>query len=127
MKAPPTPSNQFVATGPPSTLRDVVEFCRFARDNGLNSGLKAVIDAVRAVSIVDHGGLDPFRYTLRATLCASKKEWDLFDQLFDAFWYGARMDRPGHPIAPSADSSLNAPNTKDIHLMLGLPGSRGSA
>jgi uncharacterized protein with von Willebrand factor type A (vWA) domain len=126
MKTLPTPSNQLAATGPSSTLRGVVEFCRFARDNGLNSGLKAVIDAVRAVSIVDHGGLDAFRSALRATLCASKKEWDLFDQLFDAFWYGARMDRPGHPIAPSADWSLNAGNTKGIHLVLGHPGSRGS-
>jgi uncharacterized protein len=105
----------------------VVEFCRFARENGLDSGLKAVIDAVRAVEIVDGGRLDAFRYALQTTLCTSKKEWDLFDQLFDAFWYGARIDRPRHPVAPPRASSPNPRNSKTIFLMLGHPASRESA
>jgi uncharacterized protein len=131
MKRSPIPLNPRGATEPTSDLpgfqwlTGVVEFCRFARDNGLGSGLKAVIDSVRAVGIVDHGRLDAFRYALRANLCSSKREWDLFDQLFDTFWYGGRMDRPKQPIAPPGDSSLNAPNSKGIHLMLGHPASRG--
>jgi uncharacterized protein with von Willebrand factor type A (vWA) domain len=125
MKRSPTPPNRLRAAGPQPTFRGVVEFCRFARDNGLGSGLKAVIDSVRAVGIVDDGRLDAFRYALRANLCSSKREWDLFDQLFDTFWHGGRMDRPKQPIAPPDDSSLNARNSKGIHLMLGHPASRG--
>ena len=107
-------------------LRSVVEFCRFARDNGLDSGLKAVIDSVRAVGIVDHERLDAFRHALRATLCTSKEEWDLFDQLFDAFWYGARMGRLRKPISPSGGTTPNASNSQRIQLMLGHPASRES-
>jgi uncharacterized protein len=131
MKRSPIPPNPRGATEPTSDLpgfqwlTGVVEFCRFARDNGLGSGLKAVIDSVRAVGMVDDGRLDAFRYALRANLCSSKREWDLFDQLFDTFWYGGRMDRPKQPIAPPGDSSLNARNSKGIHLMLGHPASRG--
>jgi uncharacterized protein with von Willebrand factor type A (vWA) domain len=123
MKTPPTPSNRLSTAGPPSTLRGVVEFCRFARGNGLGSGLKAVIDSVRAVGLVDHGRLDAFRYALRATLCTSKREWDLFDQLFDAFWYGGRMDRAKQPVAHPGGPTLNARNSQRIHLMLGRPAS----
>ena len=132
MKRPPIPANPRGAAEPASVLPDfqwltgVVEFCRFARDNGLGSGLKAVIDSVRAVGIVDHGRLDAFRYALRANLCTSKREWDLFDQLFDTFWYGGRMDRPKRPIASSGDSKLEARNSQRIQLMLGHPASRES-
>ena len=126
MKTPPTPPARLSTPEPSSTLRGVVEFCRFARDNGLGSGLKAVIDSVRAVGIVDHGRLDAFRYALRTNLCTSKGEWDLFDQLFDAFWYGGRMDRANRPIAHASGPTLNARNSQCIHLMLGHPASRES-
>src|SRR5262249_48682853 len=126
MREPPTTPNRSSTAGTLSTLTGVVEFCRFARDNGLDSGLRAVIDSVRAAGIVDYGRLDACRYALRATLCTSKKEWDLFDQLFDAFWYGARIDRPRQPIAPSGDTSLNTRRSQRIQLMFGHPASRGA-
>jgi len=126
MRELPTTPNRPVTAGPPSTLTGLVEFCRFARDNGFDSGLRAVIDSVRAVEIVDYGRLDAFRCALRATLCTSKREWDVFDRLFDAFWYGVRIDRPRQPIAPSCDPLLNRRRSQRIQLILGHPASRGA-
>jgi uncharacterized protein with von Willebrand factor type A (vWA) domain len=114
MKELSTLANWSGTSGSPSTLRDIVQFCRFARDNGLHPGLKAVIDSVRAVRIVDDGRLDVFRYALRANLCTSKDEWGLFDQLFDAFWYGTQTDRRRRSIAPIREATLDARYTRAI-------------
>jgi uncharacterized protein len=64
----------------------VVEFCRFARDNGISSGVSETIDAVRAADCVGHADGSALRFALRAILCSSIEEWALFDNLFTAFW-----------------------------------------
>jgi uncharacterized protein with von Willebrand factor type A (vWA) domain len=68
--------------------RAIVEFCHFARDNGLSSGTKETIDCLQALSRVEITGPETLKLALRAVLCASKEEWDLFDGLFDRFWRG---------------------------------------
>jgi uncharacterized protein with von Willebrand factor type A (vWA) domain len=100
------------------SIRSVVEFCRFVRANGLDSGIRATIDSVRAVRIVDQGGLDDCRHALRAVLSASKRDWDLFDQLFDAFWFGRRMEKPVRRVAPG-NSAVSARNKQGIYLGVG--------
>ena len=99
-------------------IRSVVEFCRFVRANGLDSGIRATIDSVRAVRIVDQVGLDDSRHALRAVLSASKRDWDLFDQLFDAFWFGRRLEKPVRRIAPG-NSAVSARNKQGIYLGVG--------
>jgi uncharacterized protein len=66
-------------------VRAVVEFCHFVRENGLSSGAEETIDSLQALSapITD---VETVRFALRAVLCSSKEEWDLFDELFDRFW-----------------------------------------
>jgi uncharacterized protein with von Willebrand factor type A (vWA) domain len=105
------------------SIRSVVEFCRFVRENGLDSGIKATIDSVRAVSIVDQDGLDDCRHALRAVLSASKTEWDLFDQLFDAFWFGCRLERRARPVA-TGNSAVSVRNKQGIYLEPGNPASK---
>jgi uncharacterized protein with von Willebrand factor type A (vWA) domain len=105
------------------STRSVVEFCRFVRENGLDSGIKATIDSVRAVSMVDQDGLDDCRHALRAVLSASKTEWDLFDQLFDAFWFGCRLERPARPVA-AGNSAVSVRDKQGIYLELGYPASK---
>src|SRR5215472_3797318 len=105
------------------SIRSVVEFCRFVRANGLDSGIKATIDSVRAVRIVDQDGLDDCRYALRSVLSASKKDWDLFDQLFVAFWFGRRLERPARPVAPD-NSAVSAANKQGVYLGVGNPASK---
>jgi uncharacterized protein len=73
----------------------IVQFCRFAYRNGLDSSVRSTIDSVRAARIVNGESL---RYALRTVLCHSKKEWDLFDSLFESFWYGRQLDKPERSI-----------------------------
>ena len=64
----------------------IIDFCRFARTNGLSAGLTqtlGALEAVRAVGIQDRQTL---KIALRAVVCSSKAEWDLFEDLFEAFW-----------------------------------------
>jgi uncharacterized protein len=63
----------------------VVAFCRFARANGLPGGLHRSLAALRAVRAVGTSDRECLRFALRAALCSSKAEWDLFDELFKTF------------------------------------------
>src|SRR6516164_11703894 len=63
----------------------VVSFCRFARANGLSGGLHRSLAALRAVKAVGTSDRETLRFALRAALCSSKAEWDLFDELFMTF------------------------------------------
>lgn len=64
----------------------IIDFCRFARLNGLSAGIAetlGALEAIRAVGIQDRRTL---KVALRAVVCSSKAEWDLFDDIFEAFW-----------------------------------------
>lgn len=69
-------------------LRVLVEFCRFARANGLSSGTKETIDSLEVLASAGLADSDGLKFALRAVLCSSKEEWDLFDDLFETFWSG---------------------------------------
>jgi hypothetical protein len=70
--------------------RTVIEFCRFARANGLTSTTQESLDCLRVLRTLRQIDLDIFKFSLRAALCSSKEDWELFDSLFDTFW-GTRM------------------------------------
>lgn len=63
----------------------VVSFCRLARTKGLSGGLHRSLAALRAVKAVGTTDRETLRFALRAVLCSSKAEWDLFDDLFKTF------------------------------------------
>jgi uncharacterized protein len=63
----------------------VVAFCRFARAKGLPGGLHRSLAALRAVKAIGTSDRECLKFALRATLCSSKAEWDLFDELFKTF------------------------------------------
>ena len=99
MKEGRTPSN-LAPAAPGQSIGDdfessIVQFCRFAYRNGLDSSVRSTIDSVRAARIVNGESL---RYALRTMLCHSKKEWDLFDPLFESFWYGRQLDKPERSV-----------------------------
>jgi uncharacterized protein with von Willebrand factor type A (vWA) domain len=77
----------------------IVEFCRFAREHGLAGGVKETLDCLQAADAVGVADRQTLRIALRAVLCGSKDDWDLFDELFDDFW---RTRREKHS-APSGD------------------------
>lgn len=84
--------------GPPNELvRAIVEFCRFARANGLSTGPKETIgclEILRGARLVD---LEAVKFGLRSVLCSSKEEWDLFTKIFEAFWRSGRASLPPSP------------------------------
>jgi uncharacterized protein with von Willebrand factor type A (vWA) domain len=76
---------------PHDLARAIVEFCRFARANGIGTGLKQTITCLqilRGARLVD---LEAIKFGLRSVLCSSKAEWDLFAKIFEAFWGQSRL------------------------------------
>lgn len=65
---------------------DIVRFCRFARMNGLSVGLTETLCALQAVNAVGVQDRETLKITLRAVVCSSKPDWDVFESLFEAFW-----------------------------------------
>jgi uncharacterized protein with von Willebrand factor type A (vWA) domain len=63
----------------------IVEFCRFARDNGLPVGIQQTLDAVEVAKATGADRTD-LAFGLRTVLSSSKEEWDLFSELFELFW-----------------------------------------
>ena len=66
--------------------RAIIEFCRFARESGLGTGVKESLDALRAAGAVGIANREYFKDALRAVLCSSKADWELFEEVFAAFW-----------------------------------------
>jgi uncharacterized protein len=64
----------------------IVSFCRFARGRGLSVGIKESLAALRVVREVGIADRDSVKFALRAVLCSSKEDWDLFDSVFEDFW-----------------------------------------
>ncbi len=70
----------------PGLEQTIVEFCRFARANGIAAGVKESLEAVRAASAVGIENRQNLKFALRAVICSTKADWDIFDEIFDAFW-----------------------------------------
>ena len=64
----------------------IVEFCRFARDNGLSIGVQQTLNAVEVAKTIGVADRQELAIALRAVLTSSKEEWDRFTDLFEIFW-----------------------------------------
>ena len=79
---------------PDRSAASIIEFCQFARTQGLFVGIHQTIAAIEATQSIGDVDRQVFTFTLRTALTSSKEEWDLFDQLFEAFWDRSQR-RPG--------------------------------
>lgn len=79
----------------------IVEFCRLARMRGFSAGVKESLAAVQVAGMAGIADREVFKYALRAVMCASREDWELFDPLFESFWKVQR---------PQTDSAF--PNTR---------------
>jgi uncharacterized protein with von Willebrand factor type A (vWA) domain len=70
----------------PGLEQTIVEFCQFARANGIAAGVKESLEALRAASAIGIENRQNLKFALRAVLCSTKADWDIFDEIFDAFW-----------------------------------------
>jgi uncharacterized protein with von Willebrand factor type A (vWA) domain len=70
----------------------IVDFCRFAQANGLTAGVKESLGALEAARTVGVADRQTFKAALRAALCSSKADWDLFEEVFAAFFGSGEAD-----------------------------------
>lgn len=78
--------------------KSIVSFCRFARTQGLSIGMQETLGALAATASLGIERSDDLRAGLRSVLCSSKEDWDLFDEVFGAFWKGADASSPKQPV-----------------------------
>ena len=78
----------------------IVEFCRFARDNGLSIGVQQTLNAVEAAKTTGVSDREELSFALRAVLTSSKEAWDRFNDLFEIFWSDSH--RSSHPFSEEA-------------------------
>jgi len=64
----------------------IVDFCRFARSSGIASGVRESTDALAAVQALGVTDRELLKVALRSVLCSTKEDWDLFEDVFEAFW-----------------------------------------
>jgi uncharacterized protein len=69
----------------------MVEFCRFARERGLSAGVKETLASLQAVRAVGVGDREAVKLALRAVLCSSREDWNIFDGVFEDFWNRQRV------------------------------------
>jgi len=64
----------------------IVQFCQFARDNGLSNGVGQTLTALEAAKSIALADRQVFALALRTVLSSSREEWDLFSKIFALFW-----------------------------------------
>jgi uncharacterized protein len=75
----------------------IVEFCQFARTQGLSAGVQQTLAAIEASKSLASGNRQEFAFALRTALTSSKEEWELFNQIFDLFWAGSQRTAESSP------------------------------
>jgi len=69
--------------------KSIVQFCRFAREQGLSVGVQKTLLGLRAAAVLGAPASEDFKSGLRTALCSNQEEWESFDGIFDAFWHEA--------------------------------------
>jgi len=100
----------------PQQVRDhsaasIIEFCQFARTQGLLVGIQQTMAAIEAAKSIADVDRQEFAFTMRTALTSSKEEWDLFDQLFEAFSDRSQR-RPGSTSAEAREAKISARRPK---------------
>ncbi len=99
----------------------IVDFCRFAQANGLTAGVKESLASLEVVRVVGVGDRPTFKAALRAVLCSSKVDWDLFEELFESFWSGESSTRRAQRIKLTA-SGKPLESQREKVLAVPIPG-----
>jgi uncharacterized protein with von Willebrand factor type A (vWA) domain len=98
--------------------RTIVEFCRFAREKGLSAGVQETLGALDATAALGVGNGEELKFGLRSILCASKDDWDLFEECFQTFWMGSAPETPPSRKAhPRTELTSQSSGRKSSSLM----------
>jgi uncharacterized protein len=81
--------------------RRLAGFTRTLRDNGFKVGLAETSDALAILALPLAARAPLLKQALRALYCATRSDWERFEDIFDAFWLG-RGRRQARTLAGSA-------------------------
>jgi len=107
--------------GEPMRLK-LSAFARTLRDNGFKVGLAETADALSILAMSAAEKPSTLKPALRTLFCATRSDWERFDEIFDAFWLarGVRQARVLAGVAPESASPVRA--LKDVGPQAGKPG-----
>ena len=88
------------------TRRRLAGFTRTLRDNGFQVGLAETRDALQVLTSPAALRATSLKPALRSLFCATRSDWQRFDEIFDGFWRGRDMRQrqllSGSPVASHA-------------------------
>jgi uncharacterized protein len=87
----------------------LLEFCHLLRANGLGVTASRIIDAYRALKVIDVFRRDDFYTVLEANLVSHASDRELFRQLFLRFWSGPTWVMPLDPCLPAWEDDCMPP------------------
>ena len=73
--------------------RKLAGFARTLRDNGFRVGLAETHDALALLALPLAARASSLKPALRALFCATRSDWERFDEIFDAYWRGRGFRR----------------------------------
>src|SRR5215475_7678865 len=68
-------------------------FVRLLHDNAFPVGVPEIADALTALGVIDATDVGQVRHTLRTLFASTRRDWQRFDEIFDAFWLGLARKR----------------------------------
>ncbi|QMU29298.1 vWA domain-containing protein [Adhaeribacter radiodurans] len=69
-----------------SLSRNIVQFCRFLRQQGFNVSTEEETTTLRSLQFIDYNNKEIFSRALKAVLCRSRSQLEQFDALFTEYW-----------------------------------------
>src|SRR5262245_34708839 len=85
-------------------------FARTLRDNGFKVGLAETRDALAILTNPMAARPTTLKPALRSLFCATRSDWERFDEIFDAFWRGEGM-RQRQMLASSPTAARSPPRS----------------
>ncbi len=94
--------------------RQMTDFVGLLRNNGFKIGLAETQDALRLLTQQVAARPSSLKPAFRAVFCATHSDWERFDEIFDAFWFGrgrrqARVVSGGTAPGPTPARALGEP------------------
>ena len=96
-----------------SMRRRLAGFARTLRDNGFAVGLAETRDALAILA--SPAALQPalLQPALRALFCATRSDWERFDEIFAAYWQGRGVRRVQRTVGAPGESRSTTRHVAD--------------
>jgi len=103
-----------------ATRLKLAGFAKALRDNGFKVGLRETQDALSILALPLANRPAALRPALRTLFCATRSDWERFDEIFDAFWLARGMRRARVLAGVAPEGSVRS--YKGLGPVAGTPG-----